>query len=140
MPVPPPAQLGPLAGLVGDWEGDQGLDVSFHHSKGQVAETPYREVVSMKPFGPVDNGSQCLYGLDYRMSAWRADEVDPFHTEVGMLGATVEGGRDVAGPYAQTGEALGGRRQRGGKPLQPFHSKKLTSQCQSAAGGRLPRK
>jgi len=35
--------LGPLAGLVGTWEG----------------------------------------GLDYRMAAWRGDEEDPFHTEVG---------------------------------------------------------
>ena len=83
MPVPTPAQLGPLAGLVGDWEGDQGLDVSFHHSKGQVAETPYREVVSMKPFGPVDNGTQSLFGLDYRAAAYRIGEDEPFHTEVG---------------------------------------------------------
>ena len=36
-------------------------------------------------FGPVDNGEQHLYGLDYRMAAWRATELDqdPFHTEVG---------------------------------------------------------
>ena len=27
----------------------------------------------MKPFGPVDNGTQSLYGLDYRMAAWRGD-------------------------------------------------------------------
>ena len=37
----------------------------------------------MKPFGPVDNGTQALYGLDYRMAAWRGDEENPFHTEVG---------------------------------------------------------
>ena len=37
----------------------------------------------LSPFGPVDNGKQCLFGLDYRMAAWRADEEDPFHTEVG---------------------------------------------------------
>ena len=37
----------------------------------------------MKPFGPVDNGTQHLYGLDYRMAAWRGDEENPFHTEVG---------------------------------------------------------
>ena len=35
------------------------------------------------PFGPVDNGTQQLFGLDYRMAAWRGDEEDPFHTEVG---------------------------------------------------------
>ena len=37
------------------------------------------------PFGPVHNGSQSLYGLDYRMAAWRMTELDddPFHTEIG---------------------------------------------------------
>src|SRR5262249_21699121 len=32
---------------------------------------------------PVANGLQELYGLDYRMAAWRAGEENPFHTEVG---------------------------------------------------------
>ena len=45
--------------------------------------TPYREHIDFKPFGPVENGSQVLYGLDYRMAAWRGDEENPFHTEVG---------------------------------------------------------
>jgi hypothetical protein len=31
----------------------------------------------------VDNGTQCLFGLDYRMAGWRIGEDDPFHTEVG---------------------------------------------------------
>jgi hypothetical protein len=31
--------------------------------------TPYREHIDFKPFGPVENGSQVLYGLDYRMAA-----------------------------------------------------------------------
>jgi hypothetical protein len=76
-------EWGPLGGLVGSWEGDQGLDVSFHNDKGKVHETPYREKTSFKPFGPVDNGPQLLYGLDYRTAAWRGDEENPFHTEVG---------------------------------------------------------
>jgi hypothetical protein len=76
---------GPLAALAGTWEGDEGVDVSYHNVEGQVAETPYVEKVELKPFGPVDNGRQCLYGLDYRMAAWRKGEEDqnPFHTEVG---------------------------------------------------------
>jgi hypothetical protein len=77
------SEWGPLAGLIGEWEGDQGLDVSYHNVEGEVGETKYREKVSMKPFGPVDNGSQSLYGLDYRMAAWRGEEENPFHTEVG---------------------------------------------------------
>lgn len=83
MPVPTPEQLGPLAGLVGTWEGNQGIDVSFHHAEGRVGETPYREVNVFKPFGPVDNGTQSLFGLDYRGTAWRLGEDEPFHTEVG---------------------------------------------------------
>jgi len=76
-------EWGPLGGLVGTWEGDQGLDVSFHNDLGKVAETVYREKTTFKPFGPVDNGPQILYGLDYRTAAWRGDEENPFHTEVG---------------------------------------------------------
>jgi hypothetical protein len=74
---------GPLAGLIGTWEGDKGLDIAFQHSKGEIGETPYRERATFSPFGPVDNGTQCLYGLDYRMSAWRSGEDNPFHTEIG---------------------------------------------------------
>ncbi|MBK5287828.1 MAG: FABP family protein [Acidimicrobiia bacterium] len=83
MPVPTPAQLGPLAALAGTWEGTKGMDVSFHNEDGVVGDTPYREKVTLSPFGPVDNGSQQLFGLDYRMAAWRGDEEDPFHTEIG---------------------------------------------------------
>jgi hypothetical protein len=83
MPAPTPEQLGPLAGLAGTWEGTKGLDVSYHHAEGEIGDTPYRERVTLSPFGPVDNGTQQLFGLDYRMAAWRGDEEDPFHTEIG---------------------------------------------------------
>lgn len=83
---------GPLGGLIGEWEGDQGLDVSFHNAANRVGETSYRERVTLAPFGPVNNGKQCLYGLDYRMSAWRPNEENPFHTEVGYWLWDAEGG------------------------------------------------
>ncbi len=83
---------GPLAGLIGEWEGDGGLDVSFHNASGRVAETKFRERVTLAPFGPVDNGKQRLYGLDYRMAAWRAGENDAFHTEVGYWLWDADGG------------------------------------------------
>jgi hypothetical protein len=76
-------EWGPLVLLVGEWEGDGGLDVAFSHSRNKVLDTPYREKCSLKPFGPVDNGKQRLYGLDYRSAMWRSDEDNPFHTEVG---------------------------------------------------------
>lgn len=77
--------FGPLAALIGEWEGSEGTDVSFHHADDEIGTTSYREVATFKPFGPVDNGSQHLYGLDYKMAAWRHGEDDPFHTEVGYL-------------------------------------------------------
>jgi hypothetical protein len=76
-------ELGPLEGLVGIWEGQEGLDEAFSNAEGKVIETPYRERTTFNAFGPVENGRQVLYGLDYRTAAWRGDEVDPFHTEVG---------------------------------------------------------
>jgi len=78
-------EWGPLAGLIGTWEGDKGVDVSYHNEEGKIGETPYFERTTFKPFGPVANGKQELYGLDYRTSAWRKGEehLNPFHTEVG---------------------------------------------------------
>jgi hypothetical protein len=48
--------------------------------------------VTLAPFGPVDNGKQRLYGLDYRMAAWRANEENPFHTEIGYWLWDADGG------------------------------------------------
>src|SRR5271166_1963895 len=77
-------EWGPLGALAGEWESDKGgLDTSFSHAQGKVVGTPYLEKLTLKPFGPVDNGSQHLYGLDYRTAMWRGDEQNPFHTEVG---------------------------------------------------------
>ena len=83
MPAPTPEELGPLAALVGTWEGNGGLDIAFHNATGRVIETPFRERTSFSSFGPVDNGAQSLFGLDYRTAAWKDDDDDPFHTEVG---------------------------------------------------------
>ena len=83
MPVPTTAELGPLAGLAGSWEGDQGIDISYHHDVGEIVETPYREKVELKPFGPVDNGVQQMFGLDYRMAAYSQGQHEPSHTAVG---------------------------------------------------------
>jgi hypothetical protein len=77
------SEWGPLAALAGEWEGTGGLDTAFSHSKGEVIRTPYLEKLTFKPFGPVDNGSQSLYGLDYKTAMWRDSEENPFHTEVG---------------------------------------------------------
>lgn len=86
-------EWGPLGPLVGDWEAEGGLDTAYSHSREEVLGTPYLERVSFKPFGPVDNGRQALYGLDYKTAMWRGSEENPFHTEVGYWlwdGATGE--------------------------------------------------
>ena len=75
--------MGPRAALIGEWEGSEGVDFAYANARGATGETKFREKLSMKPFGPVENGKQVLYGLDYRTAAWRGDEENPFHTEVG---------------------------------------------------------
>lgn len=77
------SEWGPLGPLAGEWEGEGGLDTAFSHKENQVLDTRYLEKCTLKPFGPVENGSQCLFGLDYRSAMWRGDEENPFHTEVG---------------------------------------------------------
>ena len=77
------ARWGPLAALIGEWEGESGLDVSYSHSRDDVVVTTYREHASFTPFGPIRNGDQALFGLDYKTAMWRDGEADPFHTEVG---------------------------------------------------------
>ena len=37
---------GPLGPLAGNWQGDQGLDVSHSYSVGGTKENPYREEIS----------------------------------------------------------------------------------------------
>ena len=84
---------GPLGPLVGEWQGEGGLDTAYSHSEHKVLGTPYLEKLTFKPFGPVQNGRQTLYGLDYKSAMWRGDEDNPFHTEVGYWlwdGATGE--------------------------------------------------
>ena len=76
-------QFGPLAGLIGSWEGDQGLDVSYSYKEGKVIETPYREKATFNIVGDVDNGDQKLWVIDYTTAAIRIGEDDIFHTEVG---------------------------------------------------------
>lgn len=81
--LPMTNEWGPLWALAGDWEGEDGFDTAYSHSRGEVVLTPYRERATLTPFGPVHNGSQRLFGLDYKTAMWRHTETDPFHTEVG---------------------------------------------------------
>ena len=76
-------EFGPLAALIGTWEGDQGLDVSYSYDKKDVIETPYTETAVFNIVGDVDNGDQKLWVIDYTTAAIRKGESDVFHTELG---------------------------------------------------------
>lgn len=84
---PGPQRLGPLTGLVGEWEGDVGVDLSYHNEDDETGETTYFEKAWFKPIPAQINGLQRLEGLNYGMTAWRHGEeaMIPFHDEVGFL-------------------------------------------------------
>ncbi len=75
--------LGPLAVLAGEWEGDKGADVAPAVPDRGVAKTSFRERISFTPIGRVDNHEQVLYGLRYSTTAWPQGADAPFHEEVG---------------------------------------------------------
>ncbi|MBC6941978.1 MAG: FABP family protein [Xanthomonadales bacterium] len=82
-----PQRLGPLTPLVGEWEGDVGVDLSFHNKDDETGQTGYFEKAWFHPIPLQENGKQTLEGLNYKMTAWRHGEeaMDPFHDEVGYL-------------------------------------------------------
>ena len=128
-------KLGPLEALVGTWEGADGLDVSFSHSPrgGAIHETPFRERATFAPLGPVDNGTQVLYGLDYGTAAWRVGEDDPFHTEVGYWLWDADAGQVMRCFMVPRGSTIlaGGAAKADSKRLE------LTAECGSNTYGVL---
>ena len=76
-------KLGPLAVLVGIWEGQKGGDIAPDDDRTKVANTPYRERMVFEPIGEVNNHEQSMYGLRYSTTAWPVGEEDAFHEEVG---------------------------------------------------------
>jgi hypothetical protein len=82
-----PQRLGPLTPLVGEWEGNVGVDLSYHNEDDVTAETGYFEKAWFRPIPKQENGQQHLEGLNYQMTAWRHGEeaMIPFHDEVGYL-------------------------------------------------------
>lgn len=81
------SELGPLEQLLGNWEGNVGLDVSYDHNKEVTGETGYFEKASFSRIPDVHNGTQTMYGVTYQMTAWRhgEEDSDPFHDEVGYM-------------------------------------------------------
>ena len=79
-----PIDLGPLAPLVGQWSGDEGVDDAYVWVRKRAEQVPFREEATFVAAGPAHNGAQRLFRLDYRTTAWRLGEDVPFHTEIGF--------------------------------------------------------
>ena len=75
--------LGPLAGLIGTWEGDKGHDEAPDDNPKETEINVYRERMTFAPTGLVENHTQRLYGLRYATTAWRIGADEPFHEELG---------------------------------------------------------
>jgi len=75
------ANLGPLRGMAGVWEGQRGLDVK------PKAEGPrkqaYAERIELQPIDPQTNGPQLLYGLRYHTRITKPGQVKTYHEQVG---------------------------------------------------------
>lgn len=82
-----PQKLGPLTPLVGEWEGNVGVDLSYQNKDDVILETSYFEKASFRPIPMQENGKQTMEGLTYQSTAWRHGEeaMIPFHDEVGYL-------------------------------------------------------
>ena len=75
------ANLGPLRGLAGKWEGTKGLDINPYVDapRRQV----YIETIDLQPIDPQSNGPQLLYGLRYHTHIVKPEEVETYHDQVG---------------------------------------------------------
>ncbi len=73
--IPYSRKLGPLTPFVGEWEGDAGVDRSYHNKDDWTTGTAYFEKAWFKPIPVQENGQQVLWGLHYGMTAWRHGEV-----------------------------------------------------------------
>lgn len=80
-------RLGPLTPLVGEWEGNVGIDLSYQNEDDVIGKTGYFEKAWFRPIPKQENGLQSLDGLTYQSTAWRHGEeaMIPFHDEVGYL-------------------------------------------------------
>ena len=76
-------EYGPLAGLIGTWQGDRGMDVA--PEPDGLEENPYYETMTFeRAIGDVENAeSQQLAAVHYRQIVRRKSDDEVFHDETG---------------------------------------------------------
>jgi hypothetical protein len=102
------ANLGPLTGMAGIWEGTRGLDVN-PKPEGPRKQA-FMERIELQPIDPQMNGPQLLYGLRYWTHIVKPDEVETYHDQVGYFlwePATGDLYQTLAIPRAQIAMAVG---------------------------------
>lgn len=78
----PEPDYGPLAGLIGTWKGDKGLDVAPEPDGSE--EHPYHETIVFEAIGEVSNAeSQVLAGVRYLQIVRRKSNDEVFHDQTG---------------------------------------------------------
>jgi hypothetical protein len=102
------ANLGPLTGMAGVWEGSAGADV--HPDVAGTEANVFLEHYELQPIDPQTNGPQYYYGLRYHTHIVKPGEVETFHDQVGywlwdpVAGQVVQ---SLAIPRAQVALAAG---------------------------------
>ncbi len=82
MTDPKDIDYGPLAVLIGTWEGDKGLDIA--PEPDGTEENPYYETISFEPLGDVTNAEdQVLTVLRYLQVVRRKSDDEIFHDQTG---------------------------------------------------------
>lgn len=75
-------EFGPIAVLIGKWEGDKGLDVA-PEPEGEK-KTEFRETIVFEPVGDVKNAKkQVLYVIRYLQRVVNKETGEVFHDETG---------------------------------------------------------
>lgn len=75
-------KLGPLAALVGVWEGDKGDDIAPSDDRG-TENNKFRERITFERTEPVENHEQKIHALRYSTRIARLGEEKLFHEELG---------------------------------------------------------
>jgi hypothetical protein len=102
------ANLGPLRGMAGIWEGRRGIDIK---PKAEGPKTQaFIERIELQPIDPQTNGPQLFYGLRYHTHVTKPGQSKTYHDQVGYwlwepaTGAVIH---SIAIPRAQVALAVG---------------------------------